>query len=278
MMRDQVIGWLSGNAVGQDLLERWKHWRTQVYLLSYPKCGRTWLRLMIGKALVEEYRLEVKNPMEIGSMHHLHPAIPRVRLSHERKHMGSSNVGSKERYAGKTVILLVRDPRDVVVSMFFQASRRVLHSKEIETQFTGDLSHFIRERNLSLGDIIAYYNRWAECLHIPRRFALVRYEDLHASPHEQLNRVFEFMNVHISQPSIDRAIEFSKFDNMRKLEGSNAYGSNRLRPADASDPESFKTRRGKIGGYREYMTPTDLEYVDERIRTQLSSFYDFYRT
>jgi len=85
------------------------------------------------------------------------------------------------------------------------------------------------------------------------------------------------IGVPVEQPALDRAIDFARFDNMRALEQRDAYGELTLRPKDASDPESFKTRKGKVGGYREYLSGADLDYVNGRIRERLSDYYDAYR-
>ncbi len=53
------------------------------------------------------------------------------------------------------------------------------------------------------------------------------------------------------------ALEFSRFENMQKLEAAGAFDSNILHPGDVRDPESFKVRRGKVGGYREYLSAED---------------------
>ena len=36
-----------------------------------------------------------------------------------------------------------------------------------------------------------------------------------------------------------------------------------LQPGDVNDPESYKVRRGKIGGYVDYLDPSDVEYADQ---------------
>jgi len=63
---ENVISLLNRNEPTRDALEWWIHRQTKIYVLSYPKCGRTWLRLMIGKALDEHYQLGIANPMELG--------------------------------------------------------------------------------------------------------------------------------------------------------------------------------------------------------------------
>jgi hypothetical protein len=45
------------------------------------------------------------------------------------------------------------------------------------------------------------------------------------------------------------------------LEAAGAFDSKILRPGDVRDPESFKVRRGKIGGYREYLSSDDQAYA-----------------
>jgi hypothetical protein len=51
------------------------------------------------------------------------------------------------------------------------------------------------------------------------------------------------------------AIDFSDFRNMQKLEAAGEFGTKILQPRDREDPESFKVRRGKIGGFVEYLSP-----------------------
>jgi hypothetical protein len=60
---------------------------------------------------------------------------------------------------------------------------------------------------------------------------------------------------------LQEALEFSRFENMQKLEAAGAFDSNILHPGDVRDPESFKVRRGKIGGYREYLSAEDQRFA-----------------
>ena len=48
---------------------------------------------------------------------------------------------------------------------------------------------------------------------------------------------------------------------MQKLEAAGAFDSNILHPGDVRDPESFKVRRGKVGGYREYLSAEDQQFA-----------------
>jgi hypothetical protein len=42
----------------------------------------------------------------------------------------------------------------------------------------------------------------------------------------------------------------------------------RLRPADAADASSFKTRKGKVGGFAETLVPEELAFANRVIAEQ----------
>src|SRR5438067_868068 len=93
---------------------------------------------------------------------------------------------------------------------------------------------------------------------------LVRYEDLHVNPTEQFRRVLAAVGETDPQAhQFEKALEFSRFGNMRKMEASLEYDRQLLQPGDVNDPESYKVRRGKIGGYVDYLDPSDIEYADQ---------------
>ena len=73
---------------------------------------------------------------------------------------------------------------------------------------------------------------------------------------------------HVQVIGIDmfqEALDFSRFENMQRLEAAGAFDSKILRPGDVRDPESFKVRRGKVGGYRDYLSAEDQEYAAEAL-------------
>jgi hypothetical protein len=271
--RRSLLGVAVSSPVGRRVWDWWSHRQTDVYVLSYPKCGRTWLRLLMGKALVDDLSLSDANPMELTGLHRASPLVPRIRVTHDdnpQLKRPEEVERDKRRYADKKVIFLVRNPRDVVISYYFQASRR-------RDRFSGTPSEFLRHPVGSLDTIITYYNVWAESREVAAEFCLIRYEDLHRDAAGELERALRAVGRVPARPVLDRAVDFARFDNMRALERKNAFGSARLRPADGQDPESFKTRKGKVGGYREYLSADDLAYLDARIEERLSPLYAGYR-
>ncbi len=75
--------------------------------------------------------------------------------------------------------------------------------------------------------------------------------------------------------ALGRAVEIASFENMRRLEEGDlqapgaalvaALKEEALRPFDAGDPESFKVRRGKVGGYVDYLARPDIEFLHREI-------------
>ncbi len=254
----------------------------EITVISYPKCGRTWLRLMLSQAFASHFGVANANLLELEEMAGRQPNIPRVVFSHD----GPANLKTadellahdKQEYAGSKTVLLVRDPADVVVSYYFERTRRreVFNPERFPT-FNGDLSTFLREERGGLDSILAFYQSWANHQHVPAAFLLVRYEDMHADAGRELRRILNFMNLpSVSAETIQEAVSFGRFDNMRRLEQQNSLASERLQPANPDDPESYKTRRGLIGGFTDYLSPEDITYVLTKQR-QLPSLYGYSR-
>jgi len=83
------------------------------------------------------------------------------------------------------------------------------------------------------------------------------------TPSEQFRRVLAAVGETDPQARhVENALELSRFGSMRKMEASLEYDRQLLQPGDVNDPESYKVRRGKIGGYVDYLEPSDIEYAD----------------
>lgn len=268
-----------------ELLRWYAHRKTDIYLISYPKCGRTWLRLMIGRAISSHYHLPEEEPLLFLRWKQKPlPEIPMITVIHEDRPMLKTPdelEKSKIRYKSNKVIFLVRDPRDVIVSSYFEMSKRgQLFGKnpyeKRQPVFEGDLSEFIARTEGSFDTILAYYNIWAENRRIPKGFLLLRYEDLQEEPQSELRRTLDFMGLEaIQDDTIAEAVEYASFENMRRMEQLGQFQSNILNPADTSDLESYKTRRGKVKGYKQYLSDEEIADLDKKIRDNLSEIFGY---
>jgi alcohol sulfotransferase len=110
-----------------------------------------------------------------------------------------------------------------------------------------------------------------------KSFHLLRYEDLRAAPHQQLRQLLDFMEVHASKEQIDSAIEYSSFENMKKMEGRKHFrlAGGRMMPADKDNPDSYKVRRAKVGGYRDYFSDEEVVAIDSQLKETLDPFFNY---
>jgi sulfotransferase family protein len=237
-------------------------------VISIPNSGRTWVRTFLCAYFCARY----EHPFSLHPETHHDSRIPRIIYTHDLyehytktrcwdRIRGKFLVPPREVKRAK-IILLARDPRDAFVSHYIEMTRRTAETaEELKSRPVGDV---LRDPILGIGLIIETMNAWfAEFAPRPDCL-LVRYEDLHASPNEQFRRVLAAVGE--TKPQIrdfENALAFSRFGNMRKMEASLEYDRQLLQPGDANDPESYKVRRGKIGGYVDYLDPTDVEYADK---------------
>jgi hypothetical protein len=253
-------------------VEWYENHRAQVFFVSFPKTGRTWLRMMIHTGLARHLGVTPTDPLEFHEFTDADPRIPRVRVLHDDephwKHPHQLH-DTKERYRGKRVLLLVRDPRDTIVSLWFQNTKRW-------KVFDKGLHEFLWQSRGSLESMIRYYNIWAANRDVPEELLLVRYEDLHAEPVLWLQKAFTFLGVDdVPDELLLDAVEQNRIDQQRRREAALQYGIKRLRPGDVRDLDSYKARRGVAGGYVDYLSPQDIEDATRVIREQLDPWYGY---
>ncbi len=90
-----------------------------------------------------------------------------------------------------------------------------------------------------------------------------------------MRKILNFMNLNeTDKNNLLKAIDFSSFQNMRKMEKLNFFNDERLKPGDINNIGSYKTRKGKVKGYLEELSRKDIEYVDEKTK-KLNSIYNY---
>jgi hypothetical protein len=260
----------------KPLIRKWRAWRnfarTEVFVISFPKSGRTWLRVLIGKALCEMSSQDERLIFDESHVLESAAGAPWIDYIHDGAYPVKSQVdlidGDRRRYRGKKVILLVRDPRDVAVSFCFEATRR-------RKLFEGTLSEFIRDPRYGIPRILRFYNVWRENQTVPKDFLLLRYEDIQADPEASLRQTLAFLGFPDLPPGLlERTVEFARFESMRKMEKSDFFKSKKMRARKDGDPETHKVRRGKVGGFVDYLDPEDIEYARRAAEKAGRPFYD----
>ena len=83
------------------------------------------------------------------------------------------------------------------------------------------------------------------------------------------------MGESFSDEEIGEAVNFGSFDNLRKLESSGFFSRGGMTLRNSGDPNSFKVRRGKVGGYAEYFTEEQVAELEELMVSRLSPTFGY---
>lgn len=252
-------------------------------IVSYGKSGRTWLRLMLSRFYQSKHQLRTRQLLGFDNYHRKNPAIPKLFFTHDNYLKDyTGNKDSKVDYAGHKVVLLVRDPRDVAVSQFFQWKFRMRPGKKDLNQYPPhgsktSLYDFVMHTSCGLPRIIEFFNRWAQEMPRLDKLLLIRYEDLRADTAGELKRITEFLGTPGTQAEIEDAVAYASVENMRKLEQEKKFwlSGSRLVPKDKSNPDSYKVRRAKVGGWRDYFDEDQAATIDALVNERLSPVFGY---
>ena len=258
--------------------------KADIVVVSFGKSGRTWLRVMISHLFRVMYQLPENAILGFDNFHNLNPAVPKIFFTHDnyiKDYTGDRS--SKQPFYNKRVVLLARDPRDVAVSQFFQWKFRIKPTKVAINNYPPmgtDISLFdfiTGDNGGSMGAVADYLNLWAKESDKVENFHLLRYEDLRSDPHGELRRLLDFMQVDASDEHVNAAVEYSAYENMKKMESKEQFrfAGGRMMPRDKDNPDSYKVRRAKVGGYRDYFTDEEVAAIDARLAAELNPLFRY---
>jgi hypothetical protein len=272
-------------------LERWLRGREQAsklrradaVIVSYGKAGRTWLRVMLSGFYQRLYGLPARSLLGFDNFHRRDARIPRIFFTHDNYIADyTGHRDSKCDFYDKKVVLLVRSPQDTAVSQYFQWKHRMRPGKKQLNDYPEHgaevpIFDFVMRPGAGLPKIVDFMNLWAAEAPRLRAFLLVRYEDMRRDPAEQLRRIAEFLGSPADDDAIRAAVDFASVENMRSMEQRRVFwlSGGRMTPRDKSNPDSYKVRRAKVGGYRDYFDEEQTTRIDELVRSKLSPSFGY---
>ena len=252
-------------------------------VVSFGKSGRTWVRVLIWRYLSKKHGYASDSISGFDEFRDRRPGVPVLFFTHDnylKDFLGHDR--KPDVYGGIPVVLLVRDPRDTAVSQFFQWKHRMVARKKVINDYplNDDVSvhDFIAGPQGGIPKIIDFMNAWAEAAPKMKKLLVVKYEELRADTKGQLRRILEFFGQNPTEAELEDAVSFASIDNMRRMEVENASkaGAQRsMKPGNADDPSSFKVRRAKVGGWRDYVTEEQAAALDALVRDSLNPVYGY---
>lgn len=215
---------------------------SDIFLVSYPKSGNTWIRFLIGNYFST-------NQCDFTNIHSIVPDIhynpnqintigkPRIIKSH-------SSFCSNYR----KVIYLVRDGRDVAVSYYYH------YLKFNQDQDSISFEEYIKifnEGKVNYGLWADHVNSWIDNLSSIDQYLILKYEDIHKNPFDCLRRIINFCELTVDEERIKEAVEYSKLENMQSVE---KQQSNHAPILAKSNKNINFVRSGQIGEWQSFFT------------------------
>ena len=268
-----------------------------IFLASYPKSGNTWLRAIIGnlynfdkefnlktlksipllsiKKNFDEFHNKIYSDNNVLHFDWVSENIIECQkiLNNKSNHLNIFKTHSvrHKKFTNETVnagfIYIVRDPRDIVVSFknfsgkkFDEIINELLFQKKLMINTNGAMEL------LSTWDL--HVQSWLNYNTVPR--LIIKYEDLKSNPKEIVLNIKEFLNkiyklnIDLSDQQIDKIIENTNFNNLKKLENQNGF--------DEASKHSKFFRSGNSNQWKDILSKTQLQLIENNLQTLMRYF------
>ena len=268
-----------------------------IFLASYPKSGNTWLRAIILSALQQNNIINLKDLSKIRLLSDKMNFTSFKNKIYEKKGLIDYDWMSKniilcqkklnentkynfffkthsvrhKSFTNETVnagfIYIVRDPRDVVVSLsnfsginLDEAINQVVFNKQLMTNANG-ARELVSNWELNI-------KSWLEYKTVPCLF--IRYEDLLIKPNNIILKIIAFINIVTNKnilnnkKNIDKIIKNTKFKILQSQEISNGFN-------EASKHSKF-FRSGTLNQWKDVLSNTQVQIIDNNLQPLMKYF------
>ena len=244
------------------------------FLCSFPKSGRTWLRFFLANYLNLHFQLNLRVNFKTFFL-----LLPHDNLD-EEKGVGVYDYYDDRRFplvvfthalydenyfSDNKIIFLLRSVHDTLVSNYFQHTRVFTEDRA----WKGDLKGFTGSREYGVHAICAYLNSWSGRLSTNENCHILSYENLHADPATSFEMLLNFLEIPVNKENLQMAIESSSFVAMKKIEQESTIPGKNF-DFSRNDEDCARVRKGKVGGYTDYLDDADVAYITDVCDKELS--------
>lgn len=253
----------------KDLYYRFKG--NAAVVVSYSKSGRTWLEALSVEALKIKYNEKnLSYESTLQSLRSNCPELPYLTFTHAKSSWESIIYDenevteiSEKKYRGKKVVLLHRDPRDVLVSCYYHIKFRTGMADLSREELVGS-------QIIGIKKIVNFMRAWFDYSQNHDNVLLISFESLKTDGMATLKTFFEFIEIKdIDEEIIAQALKQCEFKKMHEKERKGAASNPWFSPKDKDDPRSFKTRSGKSGEYANFFSAEELNIIEGYMKARL---------
>lgn len=226
------------------------------YIFSYPKSGRTWLY-----EILKQYSNELDNNNFLNNRKMIKYDNKFIKFVHDCSDPNpypTKNTNLKLKIKNlnkKKKIILLRDPREVIVSFWHQMKFR-------EKTYSGNISEFIDDEYFGIKKIISFYNLIN--LKIISNFKIVTYNNLIENTVKEIEQIISFLNLKIDKDLIKKCVKDCEFEKLQAKEM--VLYKNKKK-------KSMKFRKGIIDDFRNNLDKHNLLKINNEIKNKLNYKY-----
>lgn len=264
-----------------------------IWLASYPKSGNTWLRLLLANLLSDSQDAtdinQINLPQRCVTNRHTFEEITLIDSSLLRQEEvdamrpaivnaisaetdGDTYVKLHDAYRilpdgkpllgighARAALYVVRDPRDVVISFAFHNGTSIDRAITLMNDSNGTISRnpkrYTPQVPQLMHDWSGHVEGWIDQRDVPVH--VIRYEDLHASPIDTLQKAANFLGLTIAQERIAHAVRCTQFSSLQRKEQDSGFRE-RIKVSTAPF-----FRSGRTGSWREELSVVQQRRITE---------------
>lgn len=213
-----------------------------IHVVEYPKCGATWVSRLIATYINVDRKFGNSHVLKYNSV--------------IQKHVLFNPFYNK-------VVIVARDPRDVLVSFYFHELYHDKNNKKTRNRIgfkddCDDKANFITYVKYKLSNPSETspgfsYNKFIDSWLVKehaKHFHIVYYEDLQNNTYRELKNIIKFLGFKVFPDRLEKAIEEHSFVNISGRE------------KGQEDKYSHK-RKGIVGDWKNYFNPELHDFVKE---------------
>lgn len=239
-----VLGRLLGR---RNAIEGLEIRQSDIFIVSYPRSGNTWLRFILANLL---------HPEGVASFANIEALVPDIHKNTDavlRRMSGPRLLKSHAAFEPSypRVLYLCRDPRDVAVSDYYYLLTRSQLANESMEEY---LDLFLQGQ---VGNGVSWRDHvegWWGSRPEADNLLLVRYEDMLDDAVGQLTRIVAFAGLEQSTAAIEAAIQKASLRNMKESERVHGHAHRATRHTKEGIPF---VRSGSKGQWRKEI-PSDF--------------------